>query len=189
MLVLIKEPPRFLAWFWILEVSVRLPRAVSCGHPAVLPGSNGRGSPWCSLLVSLSFYFFFFFLFCLLCLLPVRIPALEPESFMKSLALPEPFFPFLAQSYMGRFNCLKIKGLCWDVESCGHLAQRFNEGFWETQHWGLAGFGRVPGARRARSFFTGVCRAGEEPSASTAPWPWTPLAVHVAQNELSVPQG
>lgn len=98
---------------------MRLPRAVSCGDPAVLPWQQWE---WLSLMLPFGFTFFLrFFLFCLLCLLPVRVPALEPESSMKSLALPEPFFPFLAQS-CHMFSCSKSKGLCWGVESCGHTA-------------------------------------------------------------------
>lgn len=82
-----------MAWLCVPEVSVRLPRAVSCGDPAVLPWEQWE---WLSLILPFGFTFFLIlFLFCLLCLLPVRVPALEPEISMKSLVLPEPFFPFL----------------------------------------------------------------------------------------------
>lgn len=57
-----------------------------------------RGGPveWVQLSPPLpfgfTFFFFFFFLFCWFGLLPVRVLALETESSVKSLALPEPRF-------------------------------------------------------------------------------------------------
>lgn len=43
------------AGFWVPEVSVRLPRAVSCGDPAVLPWEQWEWLSLMLLLVSLSF--------------------------------------------------------------------------------------------------------------------------------------
>lgn len=108
-----------VAWFWVCEVPVRLPRAVSCGDPAVLQWE------WLSLMLPFGFTFFLIIFFCFVyfaCFLYVfqlwSLRAPLNHLYFQSL-----FSPLLAQScHRGRFSCLKIKGLCWGVESCGQTS-------------------------------------------------------------------
>lgn len=82
-----------IAWVWIPRgLSLTMTEAASLDAPAVPPRER-----WVrlSLPPPPSFTFIFFFLLCLFGLLPGRALALETESSVKSLALPEPRFPFL----------------------------------------------------------------------------------------------
>lgn len=146
---------------------MRLPRAVSCGDPAVLQWE------WLSLMLPFGFTFFLIIFFCFVyfaCFLYVfqlwSLRAPLNHLYFQSL-----FSPLLAQScHRGRFNCLKIKGLCWGVESCGQTSLGLVSVKAFDRHSPEAQLDLAMSLEQG-GFLTGVCRAGEEPSASTAPCP------------------
>lgn len=126
MIVLTKEPPWFLC-AWLDFGSVRCVCEAARGSvlwpsscPA--PGAMGGALPDAAFQFHFLFLIFFFFFVYFACFLYVfqlwNLKAPWSHLHFQSLV-----FPSLAPScHGGRFNCLKIKGLRWGVQSCGQTS-------------------------------------------------------------------
>ena len=143
--------------------------AASRGRLAVLPRVQLSLPP---LSVSLSFFSFSFFFVCFgfFVLLPVCVLTLEIESFMKSLALPEPHFSLLGSGTPQRhvwlfktrgftLGCLKL----WSNFACPRISTRAFEGCSTEAQLNLAA------SPEQGESLAGVCRLGEGSSADAAP--------------------